>query len=155
MIKIGVVGVGHLGQHHARKFQNMEHACLVGIYDKDAKRAAEISQKLGTRSFASYEEMLDSCDAIDIAAPREMHAPLVRLAAAKRLPVLCQKPLARCARSPLFAREEGAFVRPAPSRHGRRTIRSLRKRSTDRCPPAFHTSSTATRRALRRAPSLW
>jgi predicted dehydrogenase len=33
-------------------------------------------------------------DAIDIAAPREMHAPLVRLAAAKRLPVLCQKPLA-------------------------------------------------------------
>ncbi len=93
MIKIGLVGVGHLGQHHARKFQNMEHACLVGIYDKDAKRAAEISQKLGTRSFASYEEMLDSCDAIDIAATTTAHYDLAKPALKAGKHIFLEKPI--------------------------------------------------------------
>ena len=48
------------------------------------------------KSYASAEAMLASTelDAVDIAAPRQMHAPLVRLAAKRGLPVLCQKPLA-------------------------------------------------------------
>src|ERR1044071_10137668 len=52
----------------------------------------------------------EALDAIDIAAPREMHAPLVRLAAAKRSPVLCQKPLAPNLReaSDLAAEVEGS-----------------------------------------------
>src|SRR4029079_17470689 len=61
--------------------------------DNAARRADEFKI---AQTYASAEAMLTACelDAIDIAAPRQMHAPLVRLAAKKHLPVLCQKPLA-------------------------------------------------------------
>jgi len=93
MIKIGVVGVGHLGQHHARKFQAMDKARLVGIYDKDPKRAAEIAQKLGTTSFDSYEALLDACDAIDIAATTTAHYALGKPALEAGKHIFLEKPI--------------------------------------------------------------
>ena len=44
-IKIGVIGVGHLGQHHVKHFKNLQHANLVGIFDTNRERAKEISKK--------------------------------------------------------------------------------------------------------------
>lgn len=93
MIKIGVVGVGHLGQHHARKFQSMENASLVGIYDKDAKRANEISEKLSTVNFPSYEALLDACDAIDIAATTSAHYALAKPALEAGKHIFLEKPI--------------------------------------------------------------
>jgi len=93
MIKIGVVGVGHLGQHHARKFQGMEDACLAGIYDQDAKRAKEISEKLGTVNFESYEALLKACDAVDIAATTSAHYDLAKPALEAGKHIFLEKPI--------------------------------------------------------------
>lgn len=93
MIKIGVVGVGHLGQHHARKFQSMDAASLAGIYDQDAKRAKEISEKLGTVNFESYEALLKACDAVDIAATTSAHYDLAKPALEAGKHIFLEKPI--------------------------------------------------------------
>jgi predicted dehydrogenase len=69
----------------------------VAVAYPSSENAARRASEFGiSQTYSDAEAMLAAValDAIDIAAPREMHAPLVRLAAAKRLPVLCQKPLA-------------------------------------------------------------
>ncbi len=93
MVKIGVVGVGHLGQHHARKFLSIEGCELIGIYDKNPERAAEISQKLAVKSFQTYEALLNEIDAIDIAATTTHHYNLAKLALEKGKHVFLEKPI--------------------------------------------------------------
>jgi predicted dehydrogenase len=93
MIKIGVVGVGHLGQHHARKFQAMDDAVLTGVFDKDSRRAIQIAQKLNAHRFESYEAMLDSCDAIDIAATTSAHFELAEKALKAGKHIFLEKPI--------------------------------------------------------------
>ena len=74
-----------------------ERAQVVAIADPDLARARSCADEFGVRSiYASVESMLSGelLDAVDVAAPREMHAPICRLAAERGLPILCQKPLA-------------------------------------------------------------
>ncbi|MDZ4181636.1 MAG: Gfo/Idh/MocA family oxidoreductase, partial [Candidatus Cloacimonadaceae bacterium] len=93
MLKIGVVGVGHLGQHHARKFLEIEGCDLIGIFDRNPARAAEISQKLGIHAFESYEEMLSKCDAVDIASTTTSHYELAKTALQMGRHVFIEKPI--------------------------------------------------------------
>lgn len=93
MIKVAVVGVGHLGQHHARKFQSIENASLVGIYDQNPARAQQISEQLNCKCFASYEEMLAQCDAVDIAATTTAHYSLARPALLAGKHIFLEKPI--------------------------------------------------------------
>lgn len=93
MIKVAVVGVGHLGQHHARKFQSMEGAELVGIYDRDSQRSAQISSQLGCKAFESYEAMLSACDAVDIAATTTAHYDLAKPALLAGKHIFLEKPI--------------------------------------------------------------
>lgn len=93
MLKIGVVGVGHLGQHHARKFMAMDNARLAGIYDAKASRAKEIAKTLGAYRFDSYSELLDACDAVDIAATTTAHYELAKQALTAGKHVFLEKPI--------------------------------------------------------------
>lgn len=93
MLKIGVVGVGHLGQHHAAKFSQIAGASLAGIYERDSRRAKEISQKLGASSFSSYEELLEASDAIDIAATTISHYELGKKALEAGKHIFLEKPI--------------------------------------------------------------
>lgn len=93
MLKIGVVGVGHLGQHHARKFLEIDGCDLIGIFDRNPARAAEISQKLGIHAFESYEEMLAKCDAVDIASTTTAHYDLAKIALQMGRHVFIEKPI--------------------------------------------------------------
>lgn len=93
MIKVAVVGVGHLGQHHARKFQSMDGAELVGIYDQNPDRASQISAQLGCKAFESYEAMLDACDAVDIAATTTAHYDLAKPALLAGKHIFLEKPI--------------------------------------------------------------
>ena len=54
-LRVGVVGVGALGQWHAKNYALLEDAELMGVYDIDGKRAAEIAAQYTTRTFASIE----------------------------------------------------------------------------------------------------
>src|SRR5882672_4896335 len=97
-LRIGLVGAGMVSRHHLIAWASIaDQARVVAVADPSADNAARRAAEFKIpQTYPKTEAMLAAAelDAIDIAAPREMHAPLVRLAAAKRLPVLCQKPLA-------------------------------------------------------------
>jgi len=97
-LRIGLVGAGFVSQHHLAGWARLAgQAQVLAIADPDAAAAQSRAAAFGiAQTFASAAEMLAQIglDAVDIAAPREFHAGLVRLAAQKGLAVLCQKPLA-------------------------------------------------------------
>lgn len=96
-LRIGLVGAGWVTQHHLAAWRGQPDAVVVAIADPSQERATEKARQFGiSRIYSSAKEMLHDggVDAVDIAAPREFHAPLVRLGASQGLPMLCQKPLA-------------------------------------------------------------
>jgi predicted dehydrogenase len=93
MVRIGVVGVGHLGQYHVKKFLNIPNCEFIGVYDKNQARAQEISSTLNVKAYATYEELLDNIDAIDIAATTTYHYELAKAALLKGKHVFLEKPI--------------------------------------------------------------
>jgi predicted dehydrogenase len=97
-LRVGLIGAGMVSRHHLLAWAELkDQASVVAIADPSAENAARRAGEFGiAASFRDAEAMLaeTELDAIDIAAPRAIHASLVRLTATKGLPVLCQKPLA-------------------------------------------------------------
>ena len=93
MLKVGVVGVGHLGKHHARIFSGIENCQLVGVYDKVLDRADEIARQYNVKSFATYEDMLKEVDAVDISATTTWHYDLAKPALENGCHVFLEKPI--------------------------------------------------------------
>lgn len=93
MIRIAVVGVGHLGRHHARKFTAMPDVRMAGIFDMDAQRCQALAAELGVTAHASYQELLDACDAVDISATTIAHYDLAKTALLAGKHVFVEKPI--------------------------------------------------------------
>ncbi|MDQ0028038.1 putative dehydrogenase [Variovorax paradoxus] len=97
-LRVGLVGAGWVTAHHLAGWRALEgQASIVAIADPNTASAQARAREFGIpRVFASAEEMFDAMplDAVDVAAPREFHAAIVRAAAHRGLAVLCQKPLA-------------------------------------------------------------
>lgn len=93
MVRIGVVGVGHLGQFHVKKFLVIENCTFIGVHDKNPERAKQISESLNVKAFDTYEELLDNIDAIDIAATTTYHYELAKTALLKGKHVFLEKPI--------------------------------------------------------------
>ena len=110
-IRCGVVGVGSLGQHHARIYASLPGAELAGIFETDAARASEICGKFACRRFASLDELGESCDAASIVVPTDRHAEAALPLLAKGCHLLIEKPL--CA-----SLAEAEQVLAAAQRHG-------------------------------------
>jgi predicted dehydrogenase len=72
-LRVGVIGVGYLGQHHARVFSGLEGVELVGVTDIDINKAGEIASKYGCRSFSGYADLVEACDALSIVTPTTTH----------------------------------------------------------------------------------
>ena len=72
-LRVGVIGVGYLGQHHARIFSGLEGVQLVGVADSDSTKAGEIAGKCGCRCFAGYADLIDACDVLSIVTPTTTH----------------------------------------------------------------------------------
>ncbi|GAB4483401.1 MAG: Gfo/Idh/MocA family oxidoreductase [Thermodesulfovibrionales bacterium] len=77
-LRVGVIGVGYLGRHHARIFSSLEQTVLAGIADIDAARAGEIAGQYGCRVFGSHTDLLRECDAVSIVTPTTTHAAIAR-----------------------------------------------------------------------------
>jgi predicted dehydrogenase len=97
-LRVGLIGAGMVSRHHLIAWAELkDRARVVAVADPSAENAARRAGEFGIpATFGDAETMLaqTELDAVDIAAPRGVHAALVRLAAARGLPVLCQKPLA-------------------------------------------------------------
>jgi predicted dehydrogenase len=93
-LRVAVVGVGHLGQHHARLLAAMEGVDLVGVVDTRPERAAEIAAAYGTTAFTDAAQVADLVDAVSIAAPTRVHVELSLPFVERGIPVLVEKPIA-------------------------------------------------------------
>lgn len=95
-MKVAVLGVGALGQHHARIYAELEQSGgvdFVGLYDPDAERAREIAKKNGVRALGSMDEVLDQADAVSIVTPTSTHFQLARQFLEADRHVLVEKPI--------------------------------------------------------------
>ena len=92
-IRCGVVGVGSLGQHHARIYASMPGAELVGLFDTSVARASEISEKFGCRRFGSVEELAAACDAVSVVVPTDLHEKVALPLLAAGCHLLIEKPI--------------------------------------------------------------
>jgi predicted dehydrogenase len=94
-LRVAVVGVGHLGRHHARLLAAMPNVELVAVADTDAARAAEIAAAHHTTAVASWQALPADLDAVTVAVPTEAHVAVALGLIARGAHVLVEKPLAR------------------------------------------------------------
>ena len=92
--RVGVVGAGALGQHHARIYGELESAELKGLYDVDSERAREIADKNGTRAFASLQELIAEVEAVSVVVPTDLHRDVAGQCIENNVHVLIEKPIA-------------------------------------------------------------
>ncbi|MCH1485693.1 MAG: Gfo/Idh/MocA family oxidoreductase [Flavobacteriaceae bacterium] len=93
MLKVGVVGCGHLGKIHAKLLSQSENYKLIGIYDKDNEESIRVSDEFKCTSFESFDSLLDSVDVIDIVAPTPFHFNYAKQAINKNKHVFIEKPV--------------------------------------------------------------
>ena len=93
-IRTGVVGVGSLGQWHARIYSEMPDVELVGVYDADKKRAQEIAERYRTVPFRTMEELADAAEALNVVVPTDKHRAVAGMVIEKGKHVLVEKPIA-------------------------------------------------------------
>jgi len=93
-IRVGVIGVGSLGQHHARVYASLPEVELVGVVDTDPERAGEIAAKFGTKAYSLYTELFGKVDAVNIASPTTTHAEIGVHCLKEGIHVLAEKPIA-------------------------------------------------------------
>jgi predicted dehydrogenase len=93
-IRVGVVGVGALGQHHARVYASLPDAELIGVVDAMPGRAEEIARPLSTRVFSNYQDLFGKVDAVSIATPTTLHAEIGERFLKEGVHVLVEKPIA-------------------------------------------------------------
>lgn len=92
--RVAVIGVGHLGQHHARLLGSMDGVELVGVVDTKPGRADEVAAKCGTRAWPVARELLERVDAVTIAVPTVSHLDVALPFLESGVAVLVEKPLA-------------------------------------------------------------
>jgi predicted dehydrogenase len=94
-LRVAVIGVGHLGRHHARILGSLEGATLVGVVDAKRDRAREIAAACGGVAMENASDLLGQVDAVSIAVPTESHLAVALPFLQHGIPVLVEKPLAR------------------------------------------------------------
>jgi len=94
-LKVAVIGVGHLGKHHARILSSLPGAELVAVVDTNRARAEEIAAEHKTRALFDARELIGQVDAVTIAVPTELHRDVALMCLNAGMSVLVEKPMAR------------------------------------------------------------
>lgn len=93
-VKIGVIGIGNMGWHHARVLSLLRDADLVGVADPDAARGQLAIDQFGCRWFGDYRELFNEVEAVCIAVPTLLHHSVGFACLEAGLHVLIEKPIA-------------------------------------------------------------
>ena len=94
-IKTGVVGVGHLGQHHTKHYTKIKSAELVGVYDINEAQAKKIAKQFKTKAFSTLDEMLSLVDGVSIVTPTKEHAKIAEKCISQGKHVFIEKPITK------------------------------------------------------------
>jgi predicted dehydrogenase len=93
-IRIGVIGVGSLGFHHARIVRDLDGVVAAGVHDVDSARLEQVSRELEVRAHPELDALLDASDAVVIAVPTRAHEEVAIRALDRGVDVLIEKPIA-------------------------------------------------------------
>jgi len=92
-IRVGVVGVGHLGRIHARLWKEVLGPSFIGVYDENRETAREIANETESNAFEHLSELLDAVDALSIVTPTFAHYAVAKDAMMLGKHVLIEKPI--------------------------------------------------------------
>ena len=93
-LRVGVVGVGHIGKNHARLYAELSGARFTAIYDTDQARARRLADEFGIVAAASLEEFTEEVDAVSIATPTNTHFEIAHELLTRGKHLLIEKPIA-------------------------------------------------------------
>jgi predicted dehydrogenase len=93
MLKVGVLGAGHLGKIHLRLLQESSKYNLVGFFDPSKENAKKVSEEFGYKAFSSIENLINEVDVVDIVTPTLSHFNCAKLAIEKKRHVFIEKPI--------------------------------------------------------------
>ena len=94
-LRVAVIGVGHLGRHHARILSSLDGARLTATVDPLIERAEEAAAAAGATPLRDFRELFDTVDAVSIAVPTELHRDVAIPFLERGVAVLVEKPMAR------------------------------------------------------------
>ena len=94
-IRVGVVGVGYVGQHHARIYSEMTGVELVGVVDIDETRLQELGGRYRIQTCRDYRELMGRVDAVSVAVPTLVHYSIAKEFLERGVDVLVEKPIAQ------------------------------------------------------------
>ncbi len=93
-LRIGVIGVGHLGYYHSSKFSDQPLVELVGLMDIDEQRVRKVAAEFGTEAFDDFRKLAPRVDAVSIAVPTSKHFEVAEFFLRQGKHVLLEKPIA-------------------------------------------------------------
>ena len=93
MLKIGVLGAGHLGKIHIRLIKEIPEYELVGFYDQNPENAKKVSEELGVKAYESEAQLIDDCQVIDVVTPTIAHYQCAANALKKFKHIFIEKPI--------------------------------------------------------------
>lgn len=93
IIRVGVIGVGHLGRHHAAKYAAMDDVQLVGVADVDGERAAAVARACQTRPYNDYLELLEQVEAVSVVVPTIHHHRVALDCLERGVDIMLEKPM--------------------------------------------------------------
>ncbi|WP_142786411.1 Gfo/Idh/MocA family protein [Changchengzhania lutea] len=93
MLKVGVLGAGHLGKIHLRLLQQSEKYELVGFYDADQENAKKVDAEFGYKYFNTIDALIDAVDVVDIVTPTLSHYDCAKQAISKGKHIFIEKPI--------------------------------------------------------------
>lgn len=92
-IKCGVAGVGYLGQHHVRIYNELANCELVGVFEPNDAAADKVCTLHGCKRFKTLEELGDACDAVSVVSPTDKHTEVAIPLIQKNCHLLIEKPI--------------------------------------------------------------
>ena len=92
-VRIGVIGVGHLGQHHVKHYKTLDNVELIGVFDIDRERSSEISKKFDVKAFDDLNSILEKVDALSIVTNTEYHYKIAEKCLKSKKHVFIEKPI--------------------------------------------------------------
>lgn len=92
-VKVGVIGVGRMGQNHCRVYSGLRRVNFVGVYDTNFTTAEQVAQRYEIKAFRSVDDLLDEVEAVSITTPTPAHFELARHCMDRRKHILIEKPL--------------------------------------------------------------
>lgn len=93
MVRIGVIGAGHLGKIHLKLLKGIPEFELVGFYDTNREVATKVSEEMGVKAFPIMEQLMDEVDAVDIVTPTVSHFECAATAIRKGKHIFVEKPI--------------------------------------------------------------